>query len=89
MITTIYKCDCCGKEQDTQEQMWVLAVTVSESRTDYRGNHYTPVRKEQLWCRACIEKVKLLPTVKVQPEEVKELTIKELVRQIVQEEIAP
>lgn len=63
MITTIYKCDECGKEQKTKDQMWDIEIKI--------GIH---VLKEnnKLWCRGCMAKYSLVSFVEKEehPEKV-------------------
>lgn len=87
---TIYKCDRCGKEQDSPDQMWLVGFVVTSDlyRSTYRVfdpdfNH----RRE--WCRACVEEFDLVPRVQTKPLPVGEpqKTLEDLIREIVREEV--
>ena len=64
MITTTYKCDRCGHEQPTNEQMW--NVWVSYACLPYfrgYGSNHNAVR-DALWCRPCMEAMQVLGAAK-------------------------
>ena len=86
MITTIYKCDRCGKEQNTPEQMWEIGVVYRHINYASTTSDKYPYQK-QLWCRACLETLGALPQKEGAPE-VAKLSFEELVRGLVSEEIA-
>ncbi len=55
-VRTIYKCDKCGKEQETHEQFWKVGVVAYP----FTGtlNTYSPFvtrEHEQQVCRPCLE----------------------------------
>jgi len=85
MITTIYKCDRCGKEQYTPEQMWEVGVV-------YKHIHYASSSSEKypyqtkLWCRACVETLGILPIKEGAPDETQPPTFEDLIREIVRDE---
>ena len=87
-ITTIYKCDKCGHEQDTGAQMWRVEIFVSHYNDSQQTNAHKNLSK--LWCRACVEDVGLLPyATRPKPAEVVEVpTLEEMIRNVVQDEIA-
>lgn len=86
-ITTIYRCDNCGHEQQTKDQMWRVRVDI---RPLSLPDGQTTVHSAE-WCRKCAEAVHLLPN--WQHEKAKEElppppTLEDLIRQIVREEAA-
>ena len=89
MITTIYKCDKCGHEQETNDQMWNIGVSVSHHGSQI-GRYETP-RGKEMWCRKCIEKLGLLPAHGGKPQKPDEPksappSLEDMVREIVREE---
>lgn len=86
-ITTTYKCDRCGHEQeehsDKPRQMWTIEVGIRS-----KHNHMLSSRQNQLWCRTCVEDVHMLqiPAQGKQREIPPKPSLEELVREIVQEE---
>lgn len=83
MVITIYKCDKCGKQQNESNQMWhvQLRVVYYEASGDYE----TP-KLQSLWCRTCLDEAGLTPS-KRKPEELKPVTLEDMVREIVRQEI--
>lgn len=54
-IRTIYKCDKCGKEQETNNQFWFLKLIANCGESPASGyTHSTPVHQMQV-CRECLE----------------------------------
>lgn len=87
MITTIYKCDKCGHEQDTGNQMWYIGVTINHHGTHSQSNPQKDLH--QLWCRTCVEDVGLLPF-GTRPKPVVPVSIpslEDMIRQIAQDAI--
>ena len=87
MITTIYKCDRCGKEQTDEKQMWGIGVYVTHlpSKPIYKQWEHL---KHPIWCRACVDALQLLGFPKpVDPAQtaVKEITLEEKLREIIAE----
>lgn len=86
-ITTIYKCDLCGHEQDNANQMWNVGImfTSSPHLPTVSNSH---IRKMALWCRTCMVKHHLLGD-----EKGKEVappiapTLEEMIREIMRDEI--
>ena len=87
MITTIYKCDKCGKEQPKPEQMWWIAIRY----THHGGNindTYTPNKyQEKLFCRECMEKLGILFSEKQAEKKTVPPSFEEVLREIIREEI--
>ena len=98
MITTTYKCDNCGHEQKTREQMWDIGVSLRPNG-GYPGllssgppSPYEKPKPEELWCRECVEKLGLLPANGGAPKEDTEPeppTLEDMIRQIVRGETFP
>ena len=90
MITTTYKCDNCGHEQPTKEQMWEVVVycTHMNSSPIKREFNWVP-SSSPMWCRKCVDKLGLLGNWK--PEEIFPVqtapTLEDKIRAIIQEEI--
>lgn len=85
-ITTIYRCDRCGQEQQTKDQIWQVQVTIG-SIGDPHGQNKKHIAD---WCRKCAEAARLLPNY-LHKEANEELppppSLEDLVRQIVREEM--
>ena len=90
MITTTYKCDRCGYEQPDTKQMWWVEARIKHADTTYNSHGSWSSRANQLWCRACIDRLQLLgfPTPSaVKPPEIREVTFEEKLREIIRDEI--
>ena len=87
MITTTYKCDKCGHEQPTADQMWTVAFTF-KSAEDWSSTQPAKA-KEELWCRACLEKLHVLSQHSAKEVDIptQPPTLEEMIRQIVREEL--
>lgn len=86
MITTTYKCDRCGHEQNTNDQMWTIKVFIDHHGHD---SQWSFNKINVLWCRACVDEVGFLgkpSTPNVQ--EATRGTLEDSFREIVREEIA-
>ncbi|OHB69253.1 MAG: hypothetical protein A2W23_07535 [Planctomycetes bacterium RBG_16_43_13] len=75
-ITTIYKCDKCGNEQNSGKKFWTVYVMIS-------GEYYTQsIQKEIYVCQLCLESFGIL----VPREKVEALppppTVEDLIREI-------
>lgn len=83
MIKTTYICDVCARAQPTHEQFWGV-----ELKTYHFGGHPPHSTKSYGLCRACMERLHLLPNVhpEVTPLPTKP-TFEELVRRLIVEEI--
>lgn len=80
MITTIYKCDICGLEQDDNKQFWTVGVTASYqgySSMSFVENKYLEV------CRPCLESLGIYVQKKKDDSLPNPPTIEELIREII------
>lgn len=56
MIRTIYKCDKCGKEQDTAEQFWTVGIFArAKDRYPARSSLDESADRSLEVCRPCLE----------------------------------
>lgn len=86
-IVTTYVCDRCKASQDTEDQMWHVAI----QRAHYGSDRYHNVDKPYppvLWCRPCCEATHVLgPLILfanwVEPPAI---TMEDLIRQIIKDE---
>ena len=86
MITTVYKCDRCGKEQSVPEQMWNMEIHCRHLGSQ---GSCTDKVKGALWCRMCVESFGLLPTnPPAPPEQIPKPTVEELIREIIRDEFS-
>lgn len=85
MITTIYKCDKCGSEQETDEQFWTVGVTAyCSGRYSARGGEYDYVEGMHMQvCRLCLEGFGIYAQKKPH-EPVSQPTTEDLIREIIQ-----
>ena len=84
-VKTIYKCDKCGGIQESKEQFWQIAVTL----TSY-GLHVSSsnINKSMHACRKCVIDLGLLPPPDKQaPTAPPPLTIEDLIIEIVQQAV--
>lgn len=93
MITTIYKCDRCGDERPTHDQIWSIGISLVSKDSEYRyASTYEGTKPKYLaqdWCRKCVEIYGLLHQHDAKPEEIKQpkATLEDLVRELAREEI--
>ena len=81
-IITTYTCDKCGHKQINNDQMWEIGISLRHS-----GNPPT-LKPKQLWCRTCVEKIGLLvPSPPLASAPAPALTLEDIVRDIIQQEI--
>ena len=88
MITTTYKCDRCGHEQADNTQMW--NVWIGYACLPYtRGYGTTTGVRDSLWCRPCMETMKVLGAEREDPKApvVPPPTLEETIREIIREEV--
>ena len=77
MITTIYKCDKCGNEQNSRKQFWTVHISIS-------CEYYTHSQQKEIQvCQICLESFGILV-----PEKKKETlppppTVEDLIREII------
>ena len=81
-ITTIYKCDRCGKEQDTHNQFWVVGVAVKHYDFDSNRSMDFHGAKTLHVCRPCLESFGIFAKDKPSEPETPQ-TIESLMRQII------
>ena len=57
-VKTEYKCDLCGKVQDSERNMWSVIVCVEKGceKRISQGFNLFYSNKYANWCRACVEK---------------------------------
>lgn len=79
MITTIYKCDKCGNEQDTDEQFWTVGIT---ARTKWHQDMDATERSIQV-CRPCLESFGIHVSQKKDKPLPAPPTVEELIREII------
>ena len=80
-ITTTYKCDKCGKEQNTREQFWTVGVSASCSQAT--SKYDAPYFKMEV-CRACLESFGIYAQKVKEPEQQQKTpTLEELIIDIV------
>ena len=90
-IITTYKCDRCGCEQDTNQQMWEVAILVQyldENARIKREFKWLP-RGTPIWCRTCCDVVGLIgqwKPLEAEPQTVAP-TLEDKIREIMREEI--
>ena len=77
MITTVYKCDKCGNEQDAREQLYTIVVTAG---TVWGQSYHKSIDV----CRSCLESFGIYVTKKKEDEpRPQPPTIEELIREII------
>jgi hypothetical protein len=79
----IYKCDRCGKEQETAEQFWTVAVMATTGQWSYPPS----IQQKKEWCRKCLDEMNVLGWVKEPTLSVPAPTFEDLIREIVRETI--
>jgi hypothetical protein len=86
-ITTIYKCDKCGKEQDTNQQFWTVGVSASCSPNpppSTSSPRYFVENMSMQVCRLCLEKFGIYAKKVEEPEQQPRTpTLEELIIEIV------
>ena len=87
-VETAYVCDRCGKRQDTDDQMWVVAVQVSHH--GYRHDSSPWKSDARLWCRECVDQMHVLgvPSAEKAAKLPPAPTFEDLLREVVRDEIA-
>ena len=83
-VITTYTCDRCGAQQATTEQFWTVGVCYAAysspiTRTIYKSIHA---------CRACVEEMGLVPTIRTGKQPAPPPTIEDLIRGIIQAEFS-
>lgn len=87
MITTTYKCDRCGVEQPTHEQMWEIIFHFRPfDKRPYQAMQYMPATA--LWCRNCCELYpQMLKKKEETPTPAPPPTLEDLLREVIREEV--
>lgn len=92
MTTITVKCDSCGdswEDLSGHRQLWNLHVNFACAPQEPHGYQYEKSKKTQ-WCRPCMVKAGVLGSKEEKselPAEVKPLSIEELIRAIIHEEM--
>ena len=91
MITTTYKCDRCGHEQNDNKQMWEVAVSVQhlDSTTRVKREFHYLSKHTPIWCRACIDALGLLSGWKPLEDASQTVapTLEDQIREVIRDEI--
>ena len=86
-ITTTYSCDKCGMNHPDGKDLLTISVGVSTISIAGKVGHYLPPTKiVGIWCKSCAA-IAGLTGPEPKPEDPPVLTLDEIVREIVQEEI--
>jgi len=92
-VITIYKCDRCGAENPSSNQMWHVGVVVENVDTRFRNtflNSWLDRSKDKIWCRKCCDELSLIGG-KIVPEDAPspapEPTLEDKIREIIRDEI--
>jgi hypothetical protein len=84
-VRTIYKCDKCGGEQDTEAQFWIVGVVADH--IGHKPNCYAPtsfVEKMSMQvCRPCLESFGIYVQIKKNEPDPPVPTTEELICEIV------
>ena len=86
-IETRYVCDKCGAISDNKDTMWRVGIVVCDIACKYFNHSH--VHNKALWCRTCLLQTGLIvPKTEEEKaaEQVKPLTLEDLVREIIREE---
>ena len=78
MIITIYKCDKCSNEQNTDNQFWTVGITATTSQS---SSGALPIKSINV-CRPCLESLGINVTKKKDVPLPEPPTIEELIRVI-------
>ena len=87
MITTTYKCDRCGHEQNKPDQMWDILVAFRHHENSVmRLNIYND--KRALWCRECAKLFPAISNFAPKPAEGETTpTLEDTLREIIRDEV--
>ena len=91
-IVTKYVCDRCGHSQDTNNQMWEVAVCVQHldsSEGPLKKAYRWLPKGTPIWCRKCCDEIGLIGNWKppVEAPSLAPPTLEDKLREIIQEEI--
>lgn len=91
-VEVIYTCDRCKGRVTEPGHLWAVAVVVLDHRRfqpHSSASTHGNCEHSRQWCDACVRQVGILPTPKETAKEVAPtLRLEDLVREIVQDEIA-
>ena len=89
MIVTTYTCDKCGSVRTEAKNMWDVGIVARELPKLGSFSKFLPTpRKQGLWCRACMVKAGILPSVTNDPSKPDPVpTFEDIIREIIQEEL--
>ena len=89
MKITTYKCDKCGAEDTTNNiDLDRVGVFVGNYERDFSCFHReTEIKLTQEWCRDCRIRCGLIPVPKEAKIEVTPLTLEDMIREMMHEEI--
>ena len=79
MITTIYKCDKCGNEQNNNNHFWTVGITATTSQS---SSGTFPIKSMNV-CRLCLESLGVYVTKKADEPLPAPPTVEELIREII------
>ena len=60
-ITTTYACDKCDHTQERPTQMWYIGISRRAVDSPFRTYGGDSTSEQQMWCRACVEELGILP----------------------------
>ncbi len=86
-ITTIYKCDKCGAEQNTPNQFWTVGVVAKHGHDPYQWSDSFTDHKVMQVCRPCLESLGIFVNPREKAPENTPVTIEALIREIINETI--
>ena len=76
-ITTIYKCDKCGNEQDNRDQFWNVEISIS-------AHYYSKQSQKAIdVCRQCLESFGILVRRENKATLPPPPTVEDLIREII------
>jgi hypothetical protein len=89
MVTIVSrKCDRCKKEVAAEDNLWEVAITceplgIYQHRSQF---HHKAKNQQSEWCDPCVKEMGVTRPLYRSPEEVKPLTIEDIIREIIREE---
>lgn len=89
---TTFTCDRCGHTQDNDDQMWSVGlVYIHGNRQLAYGGGSNSVYKAAMWCRECMQAMKVLGSYSFEATKVPDPTpppsLEDLIREIAREEV--
>ena len=86
MITTTITCDKCGKDiTDRNLQKWHVRVQYTCDKSCVYGT--SSITGELQWCRSCFERTGLVPAIETKVTKEERMSLEDLIREIVREEV--